>query len=69
MTAAGRRIQELHLPPQALITSVRRADGQVVIAHGETLLQPGDTVVVLTQTEEQDTLRQALIGEGGKDDV
>lgn len=62
MAAVGRRIQDLHLPPQVLITSVRR-DDQVLIAHGETLFQPGDTVVVLAQRGTADTWVQALIGE------
>jgi CIC family chloride channel protein len=63
MTAVGRRIQDLHLPPQALITSVRR-DDQVLIAHGETLFQPDDTVVVLVRKDGVEPLRQALIGVG-----
>lgn len=62
MAAAGRRIRELQLPPQALITSVRRGQ-QVLIAHGDTLLEPDDTVVVLVQRDAADTVHQALVGE------
>jgi CIC family chloride channel protein len=62
MIAVGRRIRDLQLPAQALITSIRR-DDEVIIAHGETLLQPGDTVVVLTQPKTVDAVRQALISE------
>ncbi|RME42450.1 MAG: CBS domain-containing protein [Chloroflexi bacterium] len=63
MPAVGRRIQDLHLPSQALITSIRR-DDRIIIAHGETLLQPGDTVVALVQHGAEDGLRKALTGEG-----
>lgn len=63
MPAVGRRIRDLHLPSQALITSVRR-DHQVIIAHGETLLQPGDTVVVLAHQGTVDTVRRTFTGEG-----
>lgn len=62
MMAVGRRIQDLHLPPQALITTVRR-DDDVIIAHGETLLQPGDVVIVLTQQDGVGDVRRALVGE------
>lgn len=63
MTAVGRRIKDLHLPAQALITSVRR-DDQVLIAHGETMFQPGDTVVVLVRKDAVEVLRQELTGVG-----
>jgi CIC family chloride channel protein len=62
MLAVGRRIRELKLPSQALITSIRRGE-EVIIAHGETLFQPGDIVVVLTQQGTGDAVRRALVGE------
>lgn len=68
MAAAGRRIRELQLPPQALITSVRRGQ-QILIAHGDTLLEPDDTVVLLVQRDTADTVHQALVGEAGSSDV
>ncbi len=63
MAACGRRIRDLSLPPRALITTIRR-DNQIIIAHGETLLQPGDIVVVLTHQGTVGELRGAL--EGGE---
>jgi CIC family chloride channel protein len=60
MAAVGQRIRDLHLPPQVLIISVRR-DGAVLVPHGETLLQPGDTVVALTQEDVADELRRILV--------
>lgn len=43
---AGRRVQELELPPETLIVLVRRIDGSAVVPKGGTLIQPGDTLVV-----------------------
>lgn len=60
-SAVGRRIKDLDLPAQGLITSIRR-DDEVLIPHGETLLQPGDTVVALTRQEASENLYQALQG-------
>jgi CIC family chloride channel protein len=59
MAAVGHRIRDLGLPPEVLIVSVRR-DGEVLIPHGETLLQPGDTVVALTQEDVSADLQRAL---------
>jgi CIC family chloride channel protein len=61
MTGVGRRIKDLKLPTRALITSIRRGK-EVIIAHGETLLQPGDIVVVLTQQHSADDVRRTLKG-------
>ncbi|HEY64667.1 MAG TPA: CBS domain-containing protein [Caldilineae bacterium] len=63
MMAVGRRIRDLSLPPHALITTVRR-DSRVLIAHGEMLLQPGDTLVILAQKDKVDEVQRALEGEG-----
>jgi CIC family chloride channel protein len=60
MAAVGRRIRDLHLPEQALITTIRRGE-DIFIAHGETLLQPGDTVVILTKREAANDLRTTLM--------
>lgn len=59
--AVGRRIRDLGLPAEALITSVRRGD-EVLIPHGETLLQPQDTVVALTRQDTTETLYHTLKG-------
>lgn len=57
----GKHIRDLKLPPEALITSIRRQD-RIIIAHGETLLQPDDTVVILTRQGTAQAVRQALAG-------
>jgi len=61
MPAVGRRIRELPLPEHTLITSVRRGS-EVLIAHGETLLQPEDVVVVLTRPETVYAVQQLFMG-------
>lgn len=61
MVAVGRCIKELVLPPQALITSIRR-NGQIIIAHGETLFQAGDQVVIITQPDTVEAVRRAIVG-------
>lgn len=61
MPGAGRRIKVLKLPAHSLITSVLR-EGDAVIAHGDTLLQARDRVVVITQRGSADAVRSALLG-------
>ena len=60
MAAVGLRIRDLHLPASTLIIGIRRA-GEVLIPHGDTQLQPGDTVVALAQPEAVDYLRNELV--------
>ncbi len=62
MTAVGRRIRDLHLPKNTLITSIRRGD-QVLLAHGETVLQAGDVVVVLARPEAVERVRKIFTNE------
>lgn len=50
MAAVGKRVRDLPLPLQVLIISIRRG-AKVLIPHGETLLQAGDTLVALAQHE------------------
>ena len=60
MASIGKCIHELDLPPQALITTIRRED-EILIAHGETELQAGDTVIVLTHQAVADAVQKTLI--------
>ncbi len=61
MAAVGQHIKDLNLPPQALITSIRR-NGQIIIAHGETLFQAGDQVVIMTQPDTAKAVRRVIVG-------
>ncbi|MEZ4870175.1 MAG: chloride channel protein [Caldilineaceae bacterium] len=62
MRAVGRRIKELQLPSQILITSIRR-NGKVVLAHGDTLFQVGDQVVIMAQQDTVTAVHRALCGD------
>ena len=43
----GRRVKEIEVPDQCLIVMLRRAD-QAIIPRGKTVIESGDTLVVLT---------------------
>ncbi len=57
--ADGKTIQELDLPPESLIVSVRRG-GRVLIPRGETRLQAGDVIVSLVPDDKAATLTTRL---------
>ena len=58
---AGRALYELRMPPDSAIMAILR-EGHVVIPQPETVLAPGDEVIVLTAPEAEPTLRQAVLG-------
>ncbi|MFQ5682900.1 MAG: chloride channel protein [Candidatus Binatia bacterium] len=64
-TAADKKLEELGIPADCLVISIRRG-GQVVVPRGETKFLPGDHVVVLASSGKRDLLRQCL--KGGKKD-
>ncbi len=45
--AVGKRVSELPLPRECVLVSVRRGR-EVIIPHGDTLLQPGDRITIFT---------------------
>lgn len=57
--AAGQRIMDLRLPPNALVVLVNRA-GEFLIPKGATVLLPGDSVTVLASGEHWPELQQRL---------
>lgn len=59
---AGRSAREILLPPEALIALIVDPGGVPRIPGGDTRLNPGDALVVVTRKEYRDTLREALIG-------
>lgn len=59
---AGRRIKEILLPQQSLITLVVGADGQPRLPTPETIIRAGDEVVAVTMRETEEALRSAIIG-------
>jgi len=62
---AGRSIADLagQLPYESVVVSVHRPSGQVLVAHGDTRLEPGDRVVVYTTTDSKPALLSCLLGE------
>ncbi len=60
--AAGKRIEDLHLPSSARLISVMR-DGKAEIAVGATELRPGDQVLALLEPGGEEELRPLLIGD------
>lgn len=54
--AAGKRVRELDLPPDCILVSVRRRSHSL-IPRGNTILQQGDRVVVVSTPENEKWLR------------
>ncbi|MEZ4414973.1 MAG: chloride channel protein [Gemmatimonadota bacterium] len=52
----SRLIRHLRLPPQCLVVLLRRAD-RVIVPGGDTMAEPGDTLVVLTTEAHEPELR------------
>lgn len=60
-SACGKEIQELGLPRAASVVAVLRQD-HVVVPRGDTVFYPADEVLVLVDDENEDEVRQILIG-------
>jgi trk system potassium uptake protein TrkA len=61
--AAGVELAQLGLPRDASVVAVvRRA--HVVVPRGDTVLEPGDEVLVLASPESEDTVRSLLVAPG-----
>jgi trk system potassium uptake protein TrkA len=59
---AGRSVREVLLPPESLISLVVDPGGVPRIPSGDTRLNPGDALVIVTRNECIDLVREALIG-------
>ena len=58
--AVGKALATLGMPRDASVVAVVR-DRHVIVPHGETVLQPGDEVLVLVTLESEDDVRQLLV--------
>lgn len=60
----GRTIRELSqaLPSDAVFVSIRRRNGQVVIPHGDTVIQAGDRITCFASSSAAQALQSCLIG-------
>jgi len=59
---AGRSIREVLLPPESLISLIVDPGGMPRLPGGDTTLNPGDALVVVTRKETLPMLREVLIG-------
>ena len=57
--AAGKAVREIVWPKRTVLTSIRRA-GEVIMPNGDTVLEPGDEVVVLTALETTGEVRRVI---------
>jgi len=58
--AAGKRIRELVLPDQTLISLVVGLDGTPHVPNGDTVLRVGDEVIAVIREDAHDTLRSLV---------
>jgi len=54
-------LRDLGLPPGCVLVSIVRGE-EVIIPQGESTLQPGDTVIAVTEPEREADLKRALTG-------
>lgn len=59
-TEGGRRVADIALPANTLLVAVARGDSLDTI-NGDTILLPGDVVVVCVKSDLEETARQALL--------
>jgi CIC family chloride channel protein len=52
---AGKHIQDIHWPKDSIVASIRR-HGRLIVPHGNTRLQPGDTLIVVAAFESESDL-------------
>jgi trk system potassium uptake protein TrkA len=58
----GRSIREVLLPPESLISLIVDPAGMPRLPGGDTRLNPGDALVIVTRKETLPLLREVLIG-------
>lgn len=63
----GRAIRDLHLPPQTIITAIRRNE-ETIIPRGDTILRGGDHITVLAMPDQVPEVEEHLLHGSGGDD-
>ncbi len=59
--AVGKAIKELPLPPEtALIAAILRGN-EILVPRGETVIQPNDQILALSNVENEEKLKEALL--------
>jgi trk system potassium uptake protein TrkA len=59
--ASGKRVCDLDIPHDCVLTAIIRG-GELIVPRGETILQPGDSVLALVHSAQLDRLASVLIG-------
>ena len=52
-----KRLRQLQLPPQCLVTRLRRAE-RIMVPNGETVIEPGDLLTIVTTRDSASRLRE-----------
>ncbi len=58
----GRQLSEISLPESCLIVSIQR-EHELHVAHGDTVLQAGDRLIIFTNDDCMPLVRQQLLGQ------
>ena len=58
--SAGQPVHRLRLPPDSVLVAVVRADGDIVIPSGETVIQAGDQVIAMTRQDHEAALAECF---------
>jgi trk system potassium uptake protein TrkA len=61
----GKMIRDIDFPKEAIITTIVH-DGQIIIPHGNDVIQANDRVIVLTQLAEVPRIKQLFNGDERK---
>ena len=64
----GRMIKDLDFPKEVIITTIVHK-GEIIIPHGSDIIQAHDRVIVLTQFEEIERIREPLAATRGRRDM
>ncbi|MFA5389040.1 MAG: NAD-binding protein [Candidatus Omnitrophota bacterium] len=57
----NKKLQDIQLPPDSVFVSILRGE-EVVVPKGNTMLEPGDDIIAITLTGNEQQLLQTLIG-------
>ncbi len=60
--AAGERLADIGLPRSSIVVAVDRADRELVIPGGDTVIAAGDVVILMVKHASRDDVRAALVG-------
>jgi trk system potassium uptake protein TrkA len=58
--APHRRVSDFSLPGQTILVSLTRPNGRLIVPQGETMVMPGDRVMVVTRMQQESEVRAAL---------